>query len=418
MKRVLLLILFTGCSSNVPPPASSTTTPDKPPSAVVITPKNVVFTEGPLAASPTLQTLALPPVHGGCALWGATGRDHRGHIYLGVSLDGVDLPSAQLLEYNPASDEFAKCGDALQQLQNLNLAKPGEGQNKIHTKILQAADGLLYFASMDESGENEDGSKLPTFGSHLWRLKPGERSWQHLGHVPEAILASAVSGKFVYFLGYYGHVLYQFDTTLNKITNQVRVGSVGGHTTRNFLADDRGHVFVPRVTKDGASLVEFDEDLHEVNSVPLADYSTTPDASSHGIVGVTPLKGGSWCFVTDRGRLYRLDPRATGTTVTDLGHLHPQGESYSAALFCPDGETKLLAVGHRQPKGEPSYECIQFDLTTKTATATPLTMPIPGEHRAVLVYGSFTRDDAGRCYLVGRYLSGMQSVPAVWGLMP
>lgn len=58
-----------------------------------------------------------------------------------------------------------------------------------------------------------------------------------------------------------GHMLYQFDCETGEIRS-LRVGAVGGHISRNLLSNDRGHVYVPRLTYKGAaelaaSLVEF-----------------------------------------------------------------------------------------------------------------------------------------------------------------
>jgi hypothetical protein len=417
----MLIAVLAGCraggSSSTPP---TPVTDVKAPIAkrLPIAPVNALFNDDDFSGPLKWQPVPLPPVHGGCALWGATGRDHRGHIYMGVSIDGVVNPSAHLLELDPATNAVTDLGGAMEHLARLGLAKPGEGQNKIHTKIIQGPDGLLYFASMDETGEAEDGSKLPTFGSHLWRLEPGQRDWQHLADVPEAVIAVAPGGKFIYYLGYYGHVVYQIDPATGRIRNTMKVGSIGGHTTRNIIATVQDHVFVPRVSAAGAVLVELDEDLKDITTHPLEGYSTTPDASSHGLTGVTPMKDGSWCFVTDRGRLYRIVERATGSTLVDLGPLHPQGECYAAALFSPDGLSQVVAIGHRQPRGEPQYEVIRFHLEYKKATAVPAVIPIDGEHRALLIYGSCTRDDRGRLVVVGRWVRGMESVPAAWMISP
>ena len=56
---------------------------------------------------------------------------------------------------------------------------------KIHSKIVQGPDGCLYFASMDEEGERTDGSRPPTWGSHLWRLRLSDGGWEHLFSAPK-----------------------------------------------------------------------------------------------------------------------------------------------------------------------------------------------------------------------------------------
>lgn len=379
--------------------------------------KNFVFSSRPtLADVPVLKSIELPKVHSDIAIWGSTGRDHRGRIYFGISTEGDIALSAHLVEYDPETGRTTDRGGAVENLRRLGLGRPGENQSKIHSKIWQAADGYLHFASMDEGGEKEDGSKPPTFGSHLWRAKPEGGEWEHLAEVREAAIASAVGGKSVYYLGYFGHVLYRWDTERGQLAGSVRVGSVGGHVTRNFLADSRGHAFVPRVTATNVELVEFDESLKEVAAFPLAGYSATADSSSHGIVGLTALKDDGFAFVTDRGRLYRLTPRDTGSALLDLGNIHPDGECYCASLFTFDGVSTVVGLGRRPTNGS-QYEWISFDLRTRRSTARKVTVPA-GTGKDVLIYGSATIDDAGRLYLGGRAVFGESSRPMAWQAVP
>ncbi|MFO0935294.1 MAG: hypothetical protein U0798_02125 [Gemmataceae bacterium] len=378
-------------------------------------PRNVIFTAA--AADPfrvpTIRRLD-PPWPTGCsAVWGSMGRDRDGIIYIGASCESSKTASAHLLAYNPAADAWTDRGGAVEQLKRLKIDKPGETQNKIHSKIWHAPNGDLYFASMDETGELDDGTVLPIYGSHLWRLKPGGSDWVHLKAVPEGIVASTLGGSSVYFLGYFGHVLYRVDTDTGTIT-QTLVGATGGHVSRNLFADRRGHVFVPRVRSGQASLVELDPNLDVVNTTELTDYDVSPNADSHGITAVTPLKDGSMCFLTDGGRLYRV----SDGTVTDLGRIHPAGLAYVSCLISPDGERWLNAIGHRPTKGEPVYEWIVHDLKEKKTTVTPITIPVSvPDAKSVLVYGSMTRDDAGRWYVGGAYRSGPRSgdfTAAIW----
>ncbi len=126
------------------------------------------------------------------------------------------------------------------------MLREGAHQAEVPLKIIEGPDGYLYFASMDEDGENPDGSQLPTWGGHLWRMNLRTHRWEHLLATKEALIAAGGAGRYVYALGYFGHVLYQYDTETNR-TARVEVGSVDGHISRNFLVDRRGHVFVPRL---------------------------------------------------------------------------------------------------------------------------------------------------------------------------
>ncbi len=416
---VFALVALAGCggTSTVAPPVATPEPEPSPPKAVkprfdVPKPRNFVFTDLPPDRAPTIRPIPLPAFHAAAAVWGSTGRDHRGRIYFGVSTEGDARLSAHLIEYDPATGQATDRGGAVENLTRLGLAKPGENQNKIHAKIWQAADGWLHFASKDEGGEAEDGSKPPTFGSHLWRVRPEGGEWEHLAEVREAVVASAVGGKFVFYLGYFDHVLYRWDAERGELAGRVRVGSVGGHTTRNILADSRGHAYVPRVTAEKVELIEFDESLREVAAFPLAGYDTAPNSTSHGIVGVAALNDDGVAFTTDRGRLYRLVPRATGTALVDLGPIHPDGECYCPSLVSWDGESVVAGLGRRS--GEWSW--LTFDLRTRKGSVRAVDVPADGTD--VLVYGSATRDDNGRLYLGGRSVVEGRSAARAWALVP
>ncbi len=284
---------------------------------------------------------------------------------------------------------------------------------KIRSKISEAADGWLYFASMDEKGEAEDGSRLPIWGSHLWRCRPDGGAWEHLAAVPEGLIAVAVGGRFVYALGLFEHIVYQFDTETGGLRRH-RVGSVGGHVSRNILADSRGHVYVPRLrqlispevaeqrhippeARLEATLVELDSSLRELRETPLADYVNTDRWADHGIVGFTHLRDGSIAFTTSRGGLHRIFPAADGpAAVVALGWFHPDGDSYAPTLFTYDGRESLIGLAKRSS----GWDWVYYPLSHGRSVATPFPPAVvPSD---ALLYGSEARDDAGAFFVVGQ----------------
>ena len=392
-------------------PRTESDTSDRPPQPPA-NPFGCVFDTAPADpyVAPHLRIIALPPLPRASAIWGATGRDSRGHIWLGVSAQSGEGPSAHLCEYLPESGEVLDRGDVVEQLRRSGIARAGEGQKKIHSKIIQADDGHLYFASLDEEGEREDGSRLPTWGGHLWRLRLPDNRWEHLFAAPEALIAVAAAPGLVYALGYFDHVLYQYNCRA-EASRSVHVGSVGGHISRNFLVDSRGHAFVPRMrarpsaaAELSTTLVEFDEQLHEVRETPISHYTQTRDESSHGILGVQPLADRSLVFATDRGFLYHIRPRAEGpAAVEEVGWFHPRGESYVGSLFTYDGVRYLMGLSRRQWHNEDRYEWLVYDLAAHSSRAVPVNIPtLDGRPLLqLLLYGSMTRDNRGNFYLVG-----------------
>ena len=215
---------------------------------------------------------------------------------LGVPAANAGM-SAHLLEYDPAIDTWRDHGSVVAQLKAAGLLRENLGQIKIHSRIVTANDGWLYFASSDEEDEEPRTGTLPRWGSHLWRIHPVHHYWQHLLAVPEGLVAVSGVGRYVYALGYWGHVLYQYDT-VTRDTKRVAVGSLDGHVSRNFLSDIRGHAYVPRIARKAdatltAELVEFDETLREIGTTPLAFYlGQGSPGENHGIVGLTYLPDG------------------------------------------------------------------------------------------------------------------------------
>jgi len=357
-----------------------------------------VYTTGLADTSPHIKQIALPKFPGADAVWGSSGRDHRGHIWIGVSADGGDL-SAHLIEFVPETGDIIDRGDVVSELKKAGIYRDGESQVKIHTKIIEAADGYLYFASTDEEGEAADGSSPPTWGSHLWRLHLDTNIWEHIQAVPHGLTALAGNGRWIYALGLWDHVLYQYDTESGAF-HHVVVGSVDGHMSRNLVADHRGHVYVPRLSRKiglFVKLVEFDTTLKEVGQTSLNEYTNGRRKISrvHGIIGFAYLADGSIVFTTHIGYLYRIVPAAEGqATVTPIGYFHPDGAAYASSLFSLDGDRYLAGV----TRARRTIEWVVYDLEKQRSIARSLNFDDP----QTLLYGSITRDDAGRMYIVGR----------------
>jgi hypothetical protein len=365
------------------------------------------------ALKPTLTELSRTWFHGANSIWGSTGRDDQGHIWFGISGEG-SIP-AHLVEYDPELNKFVAHGDPVSALKAAGIYRKGEEQIKIHSKIIQMDDGWLYFSSMDETGERSDGSQLPQWGSHFWRYKPSADHWEHLYTAPEGLIAVSGVGRWIYALGYWGHVLYQYDTRTGQ-ARHIRVGSEGGHISRNLVADKNGHVYVPRVkyfnlnNQDGkettttdrmlvVTLVEYDQHLNKMQGTPLIHYAAEgkPEAS-HGITSFSYLADGTIIIGTHVGYLYKITPSSQGpATVTELGWLHPDGESYNPSLFPQDGRRYLTGITQRRGKG---YQLIRYDLEQNKSQLIDLDIPL---YKNLLLYGSNTRDEKGRGYVVGRY---------------
>ena len=351
----------------------------------------------PLRA-PRVRELKVPMFENATSIWGSTGRDFRGHIWIGVSARSGGM-SAHLMEYDPDADRWHDRGAVTDKLKELSLFSDGEGQNKIHSRIVPANDGWLYFASTDEEGERADTEALPRWGGHLWRIHPENYRWQHLFAVREGLVAASGAGQYVYALGYWGHVLYQYDTRSGH-AHRVVVGSAGGHVSRNFLTDIRGHAYVPRLSaaegKVSVALVEYDAGLNEIAATPLEHYLGGGSVeANHGIIGLAYLSDGRMLFTTHVGYLYLIEPREEGPAkVTAIGWLHPDGSAYTASLFSFGGGNIVGGVSNSHA----GFDWVLFNLASGLSKAFPLDTK---DLKKVLLYGSVTRDNGGRVYVVG-----------------
>ena len=351
--------------------------------------------------APNIQKVSFPNTKDGAAMWGATGRDSEGHIYFGVSTYSDEDRTAYLYQYDPITGQFMQQGDVLSQLKKLSIYKPGMGQSKLHSKFYQADDGYLYFSSFDEQGESTSKGVLPTYGGHMWRKKPDALDWEHLFATQEALIAVNTDGRYVYALGYWDHILYQYDTQNGRINNTT-VGAMTGHISRNFLVSQSGRVFVPKVEKSPDDIVtvnlhEYDSDLNLVDSHPLEHYVYNK-SSQHGIISYINMKNGDMYFVTAVGALYKIGKTSNAqhevTFEAFLSETSDKG-GYFASLFSINGENFLVSFGKLPNSKHYSW------LIYETSTQTLATYDFKNFDNKHWLYGSVTRDDLGNFYVVG-----------------
>ena len=352
---------------------------------------------------PKVSLIQVPDFEGAFAIWGAVGRDSRGHIWFSAASHNVPRQSGRLFEYNPDDQKVTLRGDILDELARVGLGQPGQQQPKIHTKFCQGEDGHLYFASTDDPPPGGDLTKPPRWGSHFWRLNAGR--WEHLRAFEQGTLALAGNGRWMWMLGYPNHTLTQYDCRTGNVRS-IEVGSVEGHCSRNLLCDFRGHAYVPRLKMVSSNhaehtLVEFDESMREVRQHPLPHYQNGAASACHGIIAAQPLADGAIAFTTHAGRLFRLDPARGVSELHDLGWFHPEGKSYASSLFAFSGEKFLVGAAQRENR----WVWVCHNLENGKSRELPLDLPLPARWSAedAFIYGCATRDNQGNCYLVGGF---------------
>lgn len=349
--------------------------------------------------SPITRRIVLPPNPDANAIWGALGRDAAGSIWFGVSVHRGY--SATLMQLDPVSLNVKPRGEVMLEYAKIEAPKHEHSQLKIHSPIVQGPDGFIYFTSHDEEGINEEKRTPPTFGGNLWRLNPKVGKWERLHTTRDGLIAACGGGRYVFAMGFFGHTVYRYDTKTGAIRTKL-IDSHGRHVSRNFFADARGHVYVPRVRvgRDGkysASLLEFNTDFLEIANTALSFYNGNSDmGENHGIIAAIAGAPGRHYFATHLGRLHEVvyDTDAGPAMINDLGWLHPAGSAYTASLFSLEGGKRLASAARMGNK----LEWVEFDLGTKQATVAPL--DTKGLQSAAL-FGSGAVDSLGRMYLGG-----------------
>jgi len=411
---IIVSVSLAGCSrqDDAPLDRAGKPKPEAPPAYFMQRPSDP-------RAIPSVTVIPVPEELGGNAIWGSTGRDSRGHIWFGLSMAATPGANARLLEYDPQKNRFHHRGDVLGALKESGLLRDGESQSKIHSRIVQAADGNLYFASTDEAGADYiKGTRPPRWGGHLWRLRLPENKWEHLATTTDGLIAVSAAGGKVYALGFFGHILHQYDCKTGALRS-VEVGSVDGHISRNFVTDYRGHAYVPRVRRDAgtgdilATLVEYDDQLKELHETPLAHYTGDDPTASHGITAFQPMADFSVIFVTAAGYMYRVIPPKVGyARVEEVGWLHPEKRRYVASLFTYAGKSYVMGLATKSKDIGPGkrYEWVVYHAGVRHIKAiggVPLDFAVTGKDAPnlaeCLLYGSVTRDNDGNFYVVGAW---------------
>ncbi len=369
--------------------------------------------------APQLYELELPRFEAAHAIWGSTGVDHLGRVYFGAAAYGVEDASAHLLRYDPSTGKSVDLGGINEVLTRLGIRRTidyDETQMKIHSKIFQASDGNVYFSSQDEHDEKADGSQNARFGGRLFALDPLSDQWTCILTAPEGLIATACERRYVYAMGYFGNVIYRYDTK-TKENRSIKLGTMGGHVSRNIFVDADEHLFAARLTPGSSindpgttlvgttlvksTLVELNPDLEIVNEWPLRDYAPTMDADfAAGITGYCRLSGGDIVFTTHSGAIWLLKSDEVGDQrLQRLGWMHHSGPAYVASLFSPLAER--FVGGFVQTKG--SYEWVIYDIEQRASTSLRLSeqdqkiLETPG----LLLCGCETLDRNANGYVVG-----------------
>lgn len=398
---VVAIVVFGWLVSGASPdPESSAAGPQRP-SAMTEPVKSIKRHYEPVTErhfkKPQVESILLPSIGRTDVSWGSVGNDSQGNIYVGLAESYGEPRSAYLTKIN-ATGRATVLGDVISELKRNGIGSANQSQGKIHSQIVPANDGYVYFSSFDEAGETD--VRLPEYGGHLWRLNSASEQWEHLLATPQALIAVNTDGRYVYALGYWGHVVYQYDTQTGNV-QKTEVGSIPGHVSRQFLVDGRGHVYVPKVSQSGintepeAVLVEYNQNMTPLTEYPLPDYHSQDMTRYRGIIAYTNMRNGDVYFTLGQGYLLQIQANESGAEkLINHGLFNPAGEANIPSLFTVDGEQFVMGVSRREG-AEPEW------LIYERISGATVNYAMPALND-FLFFGTEAKDAQGNFYLVGQ----------------
>ena len=276
-------------------------------------------------------------------------------------------------------------GDVVGQLSAAGILRKGEHQARSTRESFKGPTTTCIFrrwtkkASTKTARSYHDGA--PFVANESRHIQVGASSRD-----PEALIAVAVGDRYVYALGYFGHVLFQFDT-MTRDVKRIPVGSLGGHVSRNFIADYRGHAFVPgcaptrRLTANGARVdrrARAESGRAERNAARTGalfrGVATEPTESPASRKWRTaPVLQHSRRLPLSRSRLLVPRPSITARRrfLASAGSI--RAVRYVASLFSPDGADTVLALSHNilSTAATGRYQWLTLDLKNGVSRVAP-----------------------------------------------
>ncbi len=333
------------------------------------------------------------------SMWGNVLLAADGYLYISAGNHETFHSRTWLYRMNMQDRSIQPCLD-IQRVLGKQADTFAVGDSKIHTRLLQADNGRIYFATMQ--GGIGHVSKLPHYlhpdqypGGHLFEYNPSDDTCRDLGILVrgEGLQSAALDRdrKILYMVTWpkKWFVTYDFETHETKVhgllswsptTHEGEKQNFG----RDIMVAHTGKVY--GINNFGC-LLRFDPAKNELEDTDIHvrdnDSLRTHVRASDGRI----------YFVTSRGHIFQFDPEAE--SVEELGPVTPEGPVYTPNLVLSPGEDKLtyLAGSHGTYLGG-NLQLIEFDLAGRRPH---LVGTLDARFQLSYCYGSAT-DDRGSVY--------------------
>ena len=261
------------------------------------------------------------------SIWSAIGRASNGRIYVAVSNHLQPGGNVALYRYDPSDGSLASLGDlqAISTAAGNWMASAGESAYKVHSFLLEHADGRVYLAS-------DEHDPTPFLrGAHLYRIDPGDESVEDVSqNTPYLMDQSMVeivntgenaeaSGVFVEYYGIKGLGLnplapdllyamtYPDGHLIQHRLSDGRMQLVGqsNRVSYVFYVSNSGDVYYTDVDATEQTLYKYD--ASENTTEVIAD--ALPGAPNGEVGAIAPDAAGRYVYFLLAGakQVYRLD---------------------------------------------------------------------------------------------------------------
>jgi len=258
---------------------------------------------------------------------------------------------------------------SIKQIVNVRDVVPDEryAGGKIHARIDQGKDGLIYFATY--WGKNPEKSSAKTkdafIGSALLRYDPATSKTELLGPIIEkqGVPTSITDPNRMIWYGYavYSGDFFAYD--LAKRALLYRGGGDDQEGSRNIMLDAKGNAYFGAA--DG-KIMRFDPTTAKVAATKAQLPAATVEAKRKtGSLRASTASGPDGIIFgnTQAGELFSFDPATE--TVADLGENWPGGQYTAVMALSPDGRYIYYAPGAHGGGSRIGTPIVQYDVKTK-----------------------------------------------------
>jgi hypothetical protein len=303
------------------------------------------------------------------ALWsswgdGCVAADGKYYTSIGNHLDyDAGEGQARVYAYDPATK-------GVKLVVNVRdvVPDPRYAAGKIHGRIDQGRDGLLYFATYygktPEKGSEQ--TKASFIGSALLRYDPVSGKAEMLGApVPKQGVPTSLTDAGRMIL--YGYAAYSDDFIVYDLAKRelkYRGGGDTQKTSRNLMLDRNGRVYY---AQDDGGVMRYDPQTNRVTATKakLPAGKKGGEGSAGGLRASTGAGADGVIYgATHGGALFAFDPEAE--TVKELGETWPGGQYTAVMERSGDGRFVYYAPGAHGSGARIGTPVVQWDVKAGT----------------------------------------------------